>query len=154
MTVSIYLERYALDIIQVYGDVDEVINRMLDSANGDEFDVFDKPSIGPRIDSVRYNVNVTNEDYIQLLTTMPVNSPRISLRRFVHWFIDNEMPEQLGWKPVGKYKQKEHDRINKILNNIESEVKSLDKLYDMVGCENHTAFLHKILQQIKYLREA
>lgn len=155
MIFSVYIEKYILDIIKCYGTIDEVVNRMLDAANGETFDVFDKPSIGTRDGSVRCNINVINTDYINLARSMPPNSPRISLRRFIHWFIEEEMPLQLGWKVVRRYKQKERDKIRAIINNVEEEMAELSRLYGELAAmdEQYSPCIQACCENIKKLRE-
>ena len=153
MLISLYIEQYALDIIRCYGEPEDVVNRMLDEADGELFDVFDKPSPGPRENAVRIVVDVTNEDYLALMATMPINSPRISLRRFVHWFVDNEMFDQLGWQPSARYKQRERDRVRKTLASLSKQINDLYTLYDKIGCDGHNAPLDVISTQLNILKE-
>lgn len=151
--MSVYIERYALDVIKCFGKVDDVINRMLDAATGEEFDVFDKPSAGPRSDSVRVNVNIVNEEYIALVESMPANSPRISLRRYVHWFIDNEMPYLLGWTVANEYKHTERDKVRKILKGINADCVKLRSLYSKLSDDVKVEQVDDVLNLINLLKE-
>lgn len=154
MIVSIYLERYAIDVMECYGTINDVVNRMLDAADGDTCDVFDKPSAGPRtIDSVRVDIDVTNDDYLQLMDTFPSNSPRISLRRYIHWFIDNEMPQFLGWEVVNEYRKKEKDKIKHLLSKAEASVKRAGTHLVQLGEFECEAIMQNILKEISLVRK-
>ena len=152
MLISVYLEPYVVDIIRCYGEPSDVINRMLDGAFSGDYDVFDKPSAGPRTqEAYRIEVDVTNENYIELMNSFPVNSPRTSLRRFVHWFIDNEMPEQLGWEVCNEYLSKEKNRVRKLLRNIESCSQTLKKYLPRVT-DNSLESVDVILHEVAKIR--
>ena len=153
MIVSVYIERYLMDVMECYGTVEEVINRMLDEADKGNFDVFDKPSAGSRTeDCVRIDVNITNESYLELLNSFPSNSPRISLRRYVHWFINNEMHHLLGWEIVNEYGKKYKDRAVQSLVKAEHLLMRAKNAMMVLGDFSHENWINKLINEIKTVR--
>lgn len=103
MIMSVYLHRSYVDILAQYGTLEEVINRILQEASEGNFSVEDKPPCGSREGAARYEVNVTNAEYLELLELYPTNSSKVSLRRLIYWFVDNDMMNECGWTPAYRY---------------------------------------------------
>lgn len=113
MKVSIYLHQYIVDILGQYGTLQDVVNKILDEASAGKFTFEDKPACASREGASRFDIDITNKEYLELISTYPVNSPRISLRRLVYWFVDNEMMYDLGWQATSKYVSKQEGRRTK-----------------------------------------
>jgi predicted DNA-binding protein (UPF0278 family) len=95
----------------------DVINKILDAGDQGAFDVMDKPSCESREGASRYNVNITNATYLSLLNEYSVNSPRISLRRLIYWFVENEMYIELDWPMSNEYVDDFKTKFNKKLTD-------------------------------------
>ena len=68
------------------------------------------------------------EEFLDLLERLikqsyPVNSPKLSIRRILYWFVDFGVYEDLGWKPVNRYEDKELKRLIKHIDTARSSLK-------------------------------
>ena len=102
MLMSVYLHDEIASVLKCYGNLSDVVNKVLDAASAGAFDFEDKPEAPNRSGARRYDIDITNEDYIEL-HRMYRNSPKISLRRLLYWFVENEMYEILEWQVVNPY---------------------------------------------------
>lgn len=127
MRISIYLHQYVVDILGQYGELQDVINKILNEASVGKFSFEDKPACASRDGASRYDVDVTNKEYLELIMTYPTNSPRISLRRLVYWFVDNEIMYELGWLTKRKYVSKPEEKRVKRCNAAIDELYKLQK---------------------------
>lgn len=149
MIFSLYLHDYVADTLKCYGTLDEVVNKILETSEQGIFDVMDMPKCEPRDGASRYNINVTNEYYLTLVNAYSINSPRISLRRLLYWFVQYEMPETLSWVPVNDYKDKQSVKILKRIGGIRSEVQKLSNMLN----ENENNFAKAILAHLKDIED-
>ena len=122
MKVSIYLHKEIYNTLKMFGDLNDVINKVLEAGAQGNFDVTDKPNSIDRIGAKRFNVTITEPDYLGLLEIYPINSSKISLRRLLYWFVENEIYNELGWEPVDNYVDDIKEQITKKINNISSDV--------------------------------
>lgn len=88
----------------MFGDLDDVIGRMIVDLDTAGYSWTDKPMCPGRQGASRYNVTIDNPDYESLVGRYPANSPNTSLRRLVYWFVDNEIYDELGWEPTRRYR--------------------------------------------------
>lgn len=152
MKISIYLHNYITDVIKTFGTIEEVVNRILDAADEGLIELEDRPVCEPREGASRYDVEVTNENYLQLLQVYGVKSKRISLRRLIYWFIDNEVYNDLGWEPVNEYIDKIDAAINKKIDKIVSDIDNLIMfMYHSAKCTD-TSILEEARENIKECR--
>ena len=128
MVLSIYLHKDRVDILKTFGDLNNVINRILDACDEGYIELENKPECEPRDGASRYNVIITNENYIELLGFYGVKNKNISLRRLIYWFVDNEMYNELDWEPINDYIDSDTVKINKLVQNTISNIDKL-KLY-------------------------
>ena len=150
MLFSIYLHSPIAEILMCYGDLSEVVNKILDAGEEGAFDIIDCPKCLSREGASRYDIDVANEYYISLLETFPINSTRISLRRLLYWFVENEMYDVLEWEPTFKYRNKQKEKILKKLDCIIADFSKLTlKLYK--GTEMN--FAKSALEHLKSLQE-
>ena len=126
MEFSVYLHKPIAEVLMCYGDLSEVVNKILEASEQGLFDVVDLPRCPARDGASRYTVNITNEYYLNLLETFPINSPRISIRRILYWFVEQEIYDELGWEVTKEYHNKEKEKLLKKLSNI---ISTFDKLY-------------------------
>lgn len=126
MKLSIYLHKDRVDILRTFGDnLSDVINKILDESDNGAFDIEDKPECESRAGACRYDIRITNENYVNMLKSFGVKSKRISLRRLVYWFVDNEIYNDIGWEATNTYLDTDSIRFNKKLDNIISDLTSL-----------------------------
>lgn len=149
MKVSVYLHEEMRAILCCYGTLDDVINRILDAGSEGEFDIMDKPNIGAREGARRFDVDIRNEEYLELMRSYPPNSSKISLRRLIYWFIENEMYEMLGWEPVNDYVDRSEVKKNKLIKRVRQD---LEALITVVDSDNYSN-VETALQIIKDLEK-
>jgi hypothetical protein len=78
----------------------------------------EKPSAPEKKGGRYHQINIREPDYISLLETYGVKSSRISLRRLLYWFVENEIYDELGWEPVEEFtdckKTKAYESISEL----------------------------------------
>lgn len=127
MKMSVYLHNEICSVLKCFGSLDEVTNKILDAASSGEFDVENKPKVIERSGARRYDVDVQNEDYLELYAIRR-NSPSISLRRLLYWFVENEMYEYLGWEVKSEYKDAAYEKRKKLIIKIRQDLEKLGTL--------------------------
>lgn len=132
MKLSIYLHKDRVEILRTYGNLSDVVNKILDASDEGYFDVENKPECEPREGASRYDIEVTNENYLAMLKVYGIKSKTISLRRLIYWFVDNEIYSDIGWECVNDYVDEKSTKINNCLMKINS---LLDKLSLLVNDE-------------------
>lgn len=152
MIFSIYLHKHIAETLQCYGDLSDVVNKILETSEQGVFDVVDMPKCESREGATRYNINVTNETYLSLVESFPPNSPRLSLRRLLYWFVEQEMYEVLEWEATNEYVSEDKTKILKKIGGIESEVLKLKRYlnYEELELANE---IHVKLQELKEVTE-
>lgn len=125
MKFSVYLHSHIVDTLRMYGKLSDVVNAMLDEADNGMFDVTDKPNCSSRDGASRYDIDVTNENYIMLANSYPVNSSKVSLRRLIYWFVENEIYDECGWTTNNILRRQEKSKIHKKIHAIEESVAKL-----------------------------
>lgn len=125
MILSVYLHKDRVDVLRTFGSLDEVVDRILSACDEGEFDIENKPECEPRDGASRYNIKITNESYLDMLKNFGVKCKRISLRRLLYWFVDNEIYTDLGWETVNDYVDSNAVKVN---STIDKMFDNLDKL--------------------------
>lgn len=126
--MSVYLHKEIASILKCYGaNLSEAVNKVLDAASQGHFSVMDKPVIPNRDGASRYTVDVTNDDYIQLVRMYPENSVRVSLRRLLYWFVENEMYDFLDWEVISDYKDENTVQFERLLVRARQTTEKLQK---------------------------
>lgn len=128
MKLSIQLHPYIVDTLKMYGELDDVVNKILDASEEGHFDVSGKPDCEDRQGCSRYEVRIRNETYLSMLKVHGVRSKNISLRRLIYWFVDNEMYDQLEWEPVREYVNRNDAKINKVIDRLLCDLNKLEYL--------------------------
>lgn len=149
MKVSVYLDTPTLDIINCYGTLNDVVNKMLKYCEEGQITFENKPNCTPKERSLRCSIDIESDYYISLLDCYPINSPIISIRRFIYWFIENNMFEQLGWEPIRKYESSKNKKELKKINEI---ISLLTKIKLTLQDERLTE-IKNLLNDIKYTLE-
>lgn len=146
MLVSVYLSEEVYNVLTMFGELGEVVNKIVDAGMSGKFDIMDKPNYGSRQGNNRFAINIKNEDYINLSRQFAVNSSRISLRRLLQWFVYDEIYNELGWEPIKVYSSKTKEKFNKCVLKIESDLIKLQRYSTNYQC-------NKIKEIIKLLKE-
>jgi hypothetical protein len=147
--ISVYLHKDRADILKMFGDnLSDVVNKVLDEYDAGNIDIEDIPECENRQGASRYDVTVTNETYLTMLKTYGPKSKRISLRRILYWFVDNEMYDVLGWDICKEYQNDLSVKINKRLDKI------LDNLYELewLLTEDEQTITTEIRNKLRTLR--
>lgn len=122
MLLTIYLSDEVANLLNCFGDIDDVINRILEAAAEGLIDIMDKPNIAEKKGGHYYKVNIVEPNYIAMLETFGTRSSRISLRRLLYWFIDNEIYSELGWEindmPYDKKSVKSYGSLMELKNSL------------------------------------
>ena len=110
MQMSIYLSNDVATMLHCYGTLNDVINKILIAGAEGAIDIMDKPKVPDKKGGHCYRVEIKEPNYLELIATFGTKSSRISLRRLLYWFVENEVYMELGWEPTEIYVD---DEINK-----------------------------------------
>jgi hypothetical protein len=146
MIISVYLHDEIASVLKCYGTLNEVTNRILDSASNDEFDLMNKPTAPDRAGARRFDIDVVNQDYLDLMQQFPPNSSHISLRRLLYWFVEYEMFDELGWEPVNVYINKNEEKFNRLLVKMRAMLETMSRI-------SHGETKDKILTMLDMAKE-
>ena len=149
MILSLYLHKNISETLMCYGKLGDVVNKILELCEENVIDIMDMPKCQPRDGASRYDIDVTNEYYLSLLESFPIKSPRISLRRLLYWFVEQEMPDVLGWEVVNDYVDSNKIKMLKKLGGAETD------LFKLTAIANNTEreVLLEILNKIRLLKD-
>lgn len=149
MKVSVYLHSYIVDTLRMYGKLDDVVNAILDEADNGMFDITDKPNCESRDKASRYMIDITNDTYLTLMQSYPPNSSKISLRRLIYWFVENEIYDECGWTTNNVLKRKENNKIYKKILDLKEQCTKLLSVFS----DNYDALIivTDILKQMQKL---
>lgn len=131
MILSVYLHKTLYLALTRFGTLDEVINRILDEGTNGKIDIMNKPICPPKKDGSLYQIKIVNKDYISLYETMG-RSAKISLRRLLYWFVDNEIYNLLGWKVKS---------IDDFQQNVEKNTEIIGNLHKSISLLNTACLL-------------
>lgn len=122
MTISVYLNQDVYQILTCYGTLDQVVDRILEAGSQGLIDLMDKPTAPPKNNGTYYHVNIRNQDYISLVESYGLKSSRISIRRLLYWFVDNEIYETFGWETVNDFDDVKSDKKHKVLIDLKQDL--------------------------------
>lgn len=130
MTFNTQLPLYIVDTLKCFGELGTVVDRILDTFNADGMLIAELPSCPTQGVTTRVTFEVTNEDYLTLLETYPRNSSKVSLKRLLTWFVENEMYDEWGWEVENEYVNSagaaKIKKLNEILADLTILLRSLD----------------------------
>lgn len=155
MIVSIYLHKEIANTLKTFGTLEEVVNKILFAGAEGAYDITNKPNCISREGARRYEINITEPEYLELLQTFPINSSRISLRRLLYWFVENEIYNDLNWTPVNNYIDEGRLNVNKIIKSAETSLIKLNKhlQYDLKSeCQEIINLLKSLEDKINDLQ--
>lgn len=152
MRQSIYLHQSIVDVMRCYGTLDEVVNRILELGAAGEFDILHKPPCPSRATAGRYDIEITEPNYLELLQMYGPYSSKISIRRIIYWFIENEMYEEYEWEPIAEYKNKRKELLNKKISIALSELEKSKRYAAADVAEMLSAICTNIQNLQEYLK--
>lgn len=147
MRFSIYLSNEIIDVLQCYGTISDVVNKILECAADGLFDVMDKPTPPPKQNGKQVIIDVVEPNYLELIEMYSIKSSRISLRRLIYWFVENEIYADLGWEGIQQYKSNNVERAIDMFADIKLQMYRLEKL--TVNCENQFKTIREKLNEIE-----
>ena len=100
MVYNVYLHKYVADILSQFGELNTVVNHIVDSAMAGEFSIDDLPKAPDRTpgEMSQYKFDIHNVEYNEMLQVRGSKSMTYSLRRIIYHFVDNELFTELGWE--------------------------------------------------------
>lgn len=133
MVITVYLHDEILTALQHFGTLEEVANRIVDAAVNGVFDSESLEKCPPAGTNTRkYTVNITNREYIEHRNMLGAKSSKVSLRRMLYHFVNNELYFDLGWQvvnnKVGTIKDARDAKFNLLLAKVLDGLSSLYKL--------------------------
>ena len=150
MLMSVYLHKEVSDVLRYYGKLDDVVNKILEYWETGLIDLEDKPPAPPRDGATRYGIDIKNEEYIDLMRRYPPNSPKISLRRLLYWFVENDVFDELEWYPSEDVERKNNEIVKKKLEDAECHIHSvLSKLSS--SNKNRACEIIEMLKELRNL---
>lgn len=151
MKQSIYLHRPIIDTLRCYGEPSDVINKILEEAAVGKFDLMNKPPCPGRDGAGRYDIDITEPNYLELLEMYSPLSPKISIRRLIYWFVENEMYNELGWKQNHSFVDNSLRIMKNKISNALSELQRAKRY-----CRNNREqnVILSICEEIKKLQES
>lgn len=149
MKFSIYLSNNVIDILECYGPINDVVNKILECGAEGLFDIMDKPTPPPKENGKQVIIDVTEPNYLALVDMYSVKSSRISLRRLLYWFVDNEVYVELGWEGVQKYKDSNAEKALTLLSNIKLYLYRLERLTINYDCDKQLSNIRNELNTME-----
>ena len=100
MTINIHLHKEIADSLRCFGDLSTVVNRILQAGADGLIDIMDKDACPDKEGCEHCRIEITEPNYLELCAMYGPKNRRISLRRLLYWFVENEIYEELGWQTV------------------------------------------------------
>ena len=143
MRMTVYLSDNVADVLRCYGSINDVVNKILIAGADGLIDVMSKPTISERKGGHYYQLEVKEPNYLELVDVYGTKSSKISIRRLLYWFVDNEIYEELGWEPVGGYVASDVNKGYDTLMDIKQLLYKASKLLPEYS-EDFTVMRNKI----------
>ena len=149
MIQSIYLHKEIANTLRCFGPLDEVVNRVLAAGAQGHFDVMDRPPCPGRETALRYNIDITEPTYLAILQQYGPHSPRVSIRRLLYWFVEQQVYEELGWTITRRYTDEHREmairKTTQAIDAMERACKYCDGAYKEMA--------ERLVQQLNAFRE-
>lgn len=148
--INVYLHDEIVNILQHFGTLDDVANKIVDLAIAGIFDMETLDKCPPSGNAKKYAINIINSEYLEYREMRGARSSKLSLRRLLYYFVDNELYADLGWQIIKGCTIKD-TRITKFNNLLAKILTDLTKLKKTTNNENVTCILNamKELRKIK-----
>ena len=111
MKLSIYLHDEIYNILRCFGQLDDVVDKMLKAWENGEIDISCKQPCPGRDNAKRYDIEIRNRTYLAILSEEGPNSFRYSLRRALYWFVEEEIYNELRWTMETKFVNKQFEKF-------------------------------------------
>lgn len=122
MKVSMYLHKEVVDVLKMFGPLNEVINKIVDD-NIDSCDLSALPPAPSKDNATRYNLIIDNETYEALVEHYGATSNKCAIRRLVYYFVESEMYE--GWPIVREYVDDRLEYVKRRVKELKNTCKKL-----------------------------
>lgn len=154
MTLSVYLSNDVRDVLQCYGKIDDVVNKILVAGSQGMIDIMEKPAAPEKKGGTYHQINIREPDYISLLETYGVKSSRISLRRLLYWFVENEIYYELGWEPSENFIEVNKDKRHKSIIELKQALFSVRTYFPEYrnNIDEFRNFINEIEEEIWYAK--
>lgn len=153
MKQIVYLSYPVIDVLKCLGpSLDAVVNKILAYGEQGLFDIENKPPVGAKTGGKHCTINITNQHYIDLIATVGEKNNTVSLRRLLHWFVEEEIYEECGWETSGMSVSDVKNRADQIqdyksFSKIKSQVMELNKNYESETLYTVIRLLNKFEQE-------
>lgn len=119
--LSLYLHQDIIDVLLCFGEVNDVINRILEEFVNKNF-LFDNliPKARDRNGARRINVFIKLDTLSQLLG--------VGVRSIVYWFVENEVYSDLNWEAVSQYRDNTRLKCMKQFDKVLAELNKLNTM--------------------------
>ena len=148
--VSLYLEPYVIEVLKAFGNsLDEVVNRILDVTK-ETVDIASLP-VAEKLNNTcrRVEVVITEPTYLSYVEVMGRNSKKLSLRRLLYWFVNNEQYVEYGFEPVGGPDK----RLERYCIKLSECIKTINKVEQHYGkselCDTIRQGIRKLLEELQ-----
>ena len=148
MLLSVYLHDEIHSVLNCFGELNDVVDKILVAAAEGQIELMCKPPAPDRSGARRFDIEVTNEDYLTLLRQVGTKSPRVSLRRLLYWFVEEEVYEMLGWEMTNDYRSDKDAKFKKRIDDISKQVEDVRDRYSSLYHDKLTSIL-RILEELK-----
>ena len=131
MKYNLNISKDYYDILVRFGDINDVVDKVLKIAERGEIDIDSLPAAYIRGDKKHVVVNIDSEWYEHMQALYGTTSPRISISRLLYYFIDNELYLDYNWQIVQNCDKRTSERllnmrddINKCITRLKTIVNS------------------------------
>lgn len=137
MKKRLVLPAETVNILNQFGDIDTVVNKVLDLVENGYIPAFNLPvACSSNVPMRKITVHITNKWYMDCITQNISRS--ISLRRILQFFVDNELFSEYNWQIVRKQRDDFKIALSEgVTNLITAATRTTnqairDKLYNII----------------------
>ena len=146
MVKTIYLHEYVIQILETFGKIDEVINKIVDIAMSGQLDIESAPVAPPQKDCTQCFIDIKNIEYLRLLDIRGHRNNRLSLRRLIYQFVDEEIYNTLGWATENYVPD---SSTSKFRTQLARSIDNLIKLYKLCHDETTRQIIKSALSELR-----
>lgn len=122
MQFSIYLHKDIIQTLKCFGDLNTVVNKILEEGANNKIDIMNRPACRSREGATKYLIDITEPVYLELYEEFGPYNQSISIRRLLYWFVENDIADELGWKIVNNFVDVNKERARKKLAAAQHEL--------------------------------
>lgn len=151
---DVMMDEYHYNTIFAFGDLQDVVDRILANYVANPTLLDSLPSPGQRTACRHYYIPVTNQDYLAMTANKPTHSSYLSLRRILYDFVDNERWADFGMTPVDTTTTTEDaktysdDSISKLICKARSSIRGLYRTVKHIDSKKELIQIHGMLKRI------